>query len=229
MLRVLFLIAVVCLAPFAHAAPQRAAAARGLSTTVREFHVRDATLRDVVEQLRQLSGSNILVNWPALEAVGVLPELPVTLRLQNVTVERILRAVIDLVGADVIGYGIDQGVVEVTLRDVLEARLITRVYNIGDLLIEPADFSANAPNLDISRATQVGAGGSQSLFSVGGGSSNNREDARAERLEELVELVTTVIDPDLWAVNGGRSRIFAYDRYLVITAPESTHRKLLRR
>ena len=225
MLRICLLVAVLLLAPVAHA---QHSVPRGLGTIVRDFHVRDATLRDTIEQLRALSGSNILVNWPALESAGVSPDLLVTLRLQNVTVERVLRAVIDLIGADVIGYGMDQGVVEITLRDIIQTRLVTRVYDIGDLLIAPADFSANAPRLDLGRTAQVGGAGSQSLFS-GGGSANHRVQARSERLEQFVELVTTVVDPDVWDINGGRSRIFAYDRFLVVTASESTHRKLLRR
>jgi hypothetical protein len=234
MLRWLMLGALLCIAspvaaaPAEQSAPRVQTASRGLATLVSEFDVHDTALRDVIEQLRQLSGTNLIVNWPALEAAGVTPDQTITLRLQNVSVDRILRAVISLVGADVIGYGIDDGVVEITLRDIVQTRLVTRVYDIGDLLIGPADFSANAPSLNVTATTQRG-GGAQSPFTGGGTNNHRREEERSERLEQFVELVTTVIDPDVWDVNGGRSRIFAFDRYLVITAPESTHRKLLNR
>jgi hypothetical protein len=198
-----------------------------LATRLADFNVQDTPLRDVLAQLQQASGMNMVVNWAALESIGVTPEQTVTLRLRNVSVERAMRAVVDLVGPDLIGYAVEQGVVEITLRDILDARLITRVYDVGDLLTPAADFSANAPSIDLAQTTQTGGGSSQGPFT--GGQTAAREDTRRERMEQLVELVTSTVDPQVWDVNGGQARVRSFDRYLIVTAPAATHRKLLRR
>jgi general secretion pathway protein D len=202
-----------------------------LSRRLPEVRFTDVPFRDVIEYLVDTTQANIFVNWPALEGAGVDPNAPVSLRLRNVPFRKVLQSVLDIVGGGVVnlGYTVDEGVITVSTGEELARNTATRIYLIRDLLVVPEDFSENAPNLDISRATRVGGGGGgQSIFSGGGGGTNSdREEEREELIEQIVTLITETISSDSWRDNGGLiGSIQPLDDQLIITQTPETHRDI---
>jgi uncharacterized membrane protein YgcG len=124
-------------------------------------------LADVVDFLRDVSGSNIFVNWRALEAAGINKDAPVTARLKDVRFSKALNTILSDVGGGNIklSYTIDEGVITVSTAEDLAKNTNTRVYDIRDLLVEVPDFD-NAPDFSL---MQNGNGGSQ-----GGGGGGGR-------------------------------------------------------
>jgi len=58
------------------------------------------------------------------------------------------------------------------------------------------------------------------------GTLNSRE-AKAERAEELIEFITSIIEPEAWSRNGGMSASIEYrDGSLFVRAPEFVHREI---
>jgi len=95
------------------------------------------SLQEAVDDLRERFKLNIVVYWPALEQAGIRGDYEITLRLKGVSVRRILDSLVALVSSasvEEISYQIDQGVVEIGLKEQLKARQVVRVYYIADLV-----------------------------------------------------------------------------------------------
>jgi hypothetical protein len=87
-----------------------------------EFKTSDYGLSNMIAFLGDLTGTNIVVNWPALEAVGVTKETPITARLKDVTISKALELILDNAagGPGKLGYVIDGGVIRISTADDLK-------------------------------------------------------------------------------------------------------------
>jgi hypothetical protein len=222
-----------------------AAAAGGTRTTsaslarkLPEMKFDGVAFSDCVDFLRDVTAANIVVNWRALEAAGVTRETLVNLKVRNVSLRKALTLLLAEAGGGDAGvtYMLDDGVIEITTTELANQRVYTRVYPVGDLLMEIPNFEAPRFSLENNNASGGGRGGggggggsSGGLFEGGGGgSSSDRSDSeqtktRAEREEELLSLIRDTIYPDLWRENGGTASIRLYRDNLVVTAPLMVH------
>ncbi len=121
------------------------------------INFQDTALYDVMEFLRDVSGANVHVNWKALEAAGIKRDGTVTLKLRDVSLRKVLNLVLSEAGSG-LTYMIDEGVIEITTREMADGVLITMVYPVDNLLVEPPDVSG-------------AMGGMGGLGSMGGGNS----------------------------------------------------------
>lgn len=60
----------------------------------------------------------------------------------------------------------------------------------------------------------------------GGGGMGNDGKSREERAQELVDLITATVRPDIWEENGGVATIRFFNGNLVVHAPRSVHELL---
>jgi general secretion pathway protein D len=175
---------------------------------------------DVVDFLRDITGANIFVNWRALEQAGIDKNAPVTARLRDVKFSKALDIILEEVGGGTvkIGYTVDEGVITISTSDDLAKNVVTRVYDVRDLIISVPDFT-NAPDFNLSsssntQAQQFGAGGaasgapsnSGSLFGGGGGGGNDNSQqggTRADLVAQVIKLITDTVATDSWRENGG--------------------------
>jgi hypothetical protein len=211
---------------------------RVLSRTLPEMKFTGVTFGDAIDFIRDASGANIHVNWKALEAQNVTPDTTVNLRLRAVTLRKVLNLLLSEVsGSDTLTYFVDEGVVEVTTREMADKKVYTRVYPVEDLVMDIPEFT-EAPTFDLSQVGQQngsggggggggGGGSGQSIF----GNTNTQQQrdpgkTRDERGEELVTLITETVRPEIWAVNGGTATIRYFRGSLVVTAPRSVHEAL---
>lgn len=211
------------------AAPNRALARR-----IAEVKLTGVELDGALNYVRDISGANIHVNWRALEQINVTRATPVSIRLNDVTARRVLRGLLDETGAgELITYYIDDGVIEITTRELADAQLITRVYPVHDLVTSIPNFEGPTFNLQ-SQGTQTsgggggGSGGSgQGLF--GGNTPASAADtpqSRGQQGESLVKLITETVRPDVWRDNGGTASIRYFNGHIIVTAPRSVHEKI---
>src|SRR5439155_19693464 len=135
-----------------------------------EINFNGQGLADVMDFLRDVSGSNIFVNWRALEAAGINKDAPVTARLKDVRFSKALNTILSDVGGGNIKltYTIDEGVITISTADDLAKNVVTRVFVIRDLLVEVPDFD-NAPSFSLNDQGSGGGGGGGSGGGGGGG------------------------------------------------------------
>ena len=177
-------------------------------------------LADVIDFLRDTTQLNVVVQWRTLEVEGIGRDTPVTLQARGVTAGRLLQLVLDAAG-DGLTYYVDEGVVTVTTRAAADRVLITRTYDVRDLLLVVPNFPAPDVGFGVANGGRGGAGGN-------GGNNDFGNDAatRAERAEQLLDLIRRTIRPEIWRENGGPASIRHFRGSLVVTAPPSVHAAL---
>jgi hypothetical protein len=237
--------------PHASAAPPAGAT---LNTPLPESKFTGVGLGDAIDFIRDVSGANIVVNWKALAEVNVTPDTPVNLRLHNVSVRKVLTALLQQAGGgDQLTFVASEGVIEITTQQIADARLITKVYPIDDLLVEVPDFT-DAPNFDLanrggggssgggggggSRGGGGGGGGGRGGGGGGGGGSGSifsntntnttqtKIKTKEERGQEIIDLIVNTVRPDVWKDNGGTASVRYFNGSLIVSAPASVHELL---
>ena len=137
-------------------------------------------------------------------------------------------------GGDKLGFSVDEGVIEISSREMIDSRMYTHVYPIEDLIMVIPDFT-DAPDFSLTSqnsGSQGGSGGggggggggsgASSLFSTTSQNTNKEPDkSKTERANDLIELIRNVIQPDVWVENGGKAAIRYWNGNLIITAPRS--------
>jgi hypothetical protein len=187
------------------------------------------TLGDAIDFIRDISGVNLHVNWKALEQENVTADTPVNINLRSVPLRKALNLLLsEASGTDALTYYVDQGVVEITTREMADKKVYTKVYPIQDLTMDVPDFAG--PDFSLQSASdqsQSGGGGGGGLFGQSGNSSRDKEKenttTRDQRGEQLAELVMESVRPEIWAANGGTATIRYFNGNLIVTAPRSVH------
>jgi hypothetical protein len=208
-----------------------AAQSRTLNRVLPEMKFTGVTFGDAIDFVRDVSGVNIHVNWKALEQENVTADTPVNIRLRAVTLRKVLNLLLsEASGSDALTYFVDQGVVEITTRELADKKVYTKVYPIHDLIMDVPDF--DGPDLSLQSASDQaqqggGGGGGGGLFGQSGESNRDKDDqnttTRDERGEQLVELIVESVRPEIWAANGGTATIRYFNGSLIVTAPRSVH------
>ena len=227
-------VALLCAAPSnSPLAPRSALAAptaRGaLNQSLPTVDFSSVTLNDALDFVRDVSGANLHVDWKALETAGIGKDVPVNLRLRNVQLRKALTLVLrEAGGGDTLTFYVDGGVIEITTREVADKQLFTKVYPVEDLLVEVPDFQGPDFNLEQNNSGGRGGGGSGQSILQSNTTDQDKQNTktRAERAQELIDVITSTIDPDIWQQNGGTAAIRFFNGSLIVTAPRSVHEAL---
>lgn len=149
-----------------------------------------------IDMVRDVSGANIFVEWGKLEAAGVTRETPITARMRDVSLAKVLNTVLsDAGGGNVrLAFSMDAGVIRVSTAEDLEV-VETRVYDIRDLLVEAPDFDPDKPP--------------------------KMPQPRAERAAALTKLVRETVDPTSWTTARGRSIVEDHGQLVVAQTAEN--------
>src|SRR5881394_953582 len=183
----------------------------------------NVTLKEAVEFLRDVSGSNVHVNWKAIEAAGVTQDTQINIKLRQVTLRKVLTLLLsEASGGAGLTFFIEDGVIEITTAELADNQMYTVVYPVQDLLVEPPvfvappDFALQSNNNNGNNAGNAGG--------IGFGNANQPppkdKDAKAK---ELVQLIVETVSPQIWVTNGGKATIKFFNGNLIVTAPRSVH------
>src|SRR5256885_5989052 len=119
----------------------------------------NVTLKDAIDFLRDVSGSNIHVNWKAIEAAGITQDTAINIKLRQVSLRKVLGLLLsEASGGAGLTFYIDDGVIEITTTEIADNTMYTVVYPVQDLLVEPPPF-VEPPQFDLSYASNRGGAG----------------------------------------------------------------------
>lgn len=219
-------------------------AMQALMQPISNLKVRAVPLQRVIGYLRNLSNANFVVNWNALESANVTKQTQISLNLHGVSMARVLDFVLQQASPNApLVYSVQDNVISITTRHVAEKHMITRVYDIGDLIMTVPNFS-DSPNFNLQSATSngqtqinggsggLGGGGAQqqgSLFTGTGGQGNGggqRAKSPRRRAKSLIRLIEQTIRPNIWTANGGQASIKYFRQRLVVTAPADVQQEI---
>ncbi len=120
----------------AEMSPEDVELLKKLDAQILEVSLSDVEFEKVANWLYTVSGANIVINWPALEAAGLdRLAMLVNLRINNVRFKKVLELVLQQAGGTVVlGYVVDEGVILISTKEDLEQKTYTKVYDIRDLI-----------------------------------------------------------------------------------------------
>jgi hypothetical protein len=141
---------------------------------------KDSRFQDVIDYLSTLINQPILLDNAALEEAKITYETPITVKVKGVTVRTLLRKILGDFG---LAYMIKEQTLQVTSALKARETLITRSYNIGDIV--------DTGGLDSIRFGNPGIQAAQIVQNV----------------NAIIDLIQTSVDPDSWKKNGGNGTI----------------------
>jgi len=200
--------------------PPELTAKQIINSRITVVDVNQTSLADTLDWLRDVTGANIFVNWAALESTGVDQSTPVTVKLRQIPVSKLLDLMLNSAAPGQLAWYIDDNIIHITTADIANQAMITRIYPVEDLLLEIPNFVG--PEMELSTDASSGA-----PFGSGSGD-NNDDDEKGEldRANDLIRLIEMMVVPDTWQDNGGMSSIQYFDGSLIVTAPRKVHELL---
>ena len=194
----------------------------------------------VMDWLADLTQLNIVVRWQTLEDAGIDRDKPISMKVRNIRLSQVLWLLMnDLGGSEIkLAYRAEGSMLVLSTADDLGQEMITKVYDISDLLIH-LPRASRAAAFDVTQGlgqntggTGGGSGGSGSgMFGQGGQQNqqgqNDQENQGAQaELDTLVDLIQQTVVPDSWTVNGGRGQIFPFRNLLIVYNTVLVHQQL---
>jgi general secretion pathway protein D len=188
-------------------------------------------LSDAIDFLRDITGANILVNWKALEAAGIDKQsTQVSVLLRDVKFSKVLDIILQQAGAGKLAYTIDEGVITVSTADELNKVVVTRVYDITDLLINP-NFDPTIQNISGGTSQVGGSGGGGGGTTTIGQNNNQSQNSTATRQQQLLDIkkkIENTVEFSSWKDNdpNGYGQIDDFNNQLIITQTAEVHDKI---
>lgn len=224
------------------ASAQVASGARGSVNTLRlldqripEVSFSDAPFDAVMDWVAETSRLNVVVRWESLENAGVPRDKPITLRVKNVRLSQTLWMIMNEAGGSEIrlAYRASGNVLILSTEENLGTEMIVKAYDVSDLLVRVPRFAG--PEIDLQQQQQLGGqgggGGGQGIFGGGNtgtnaGAEGGNDQGNQNEMQQLVDLITSTVEPDTWALNGGPGTIVPFRNQLVIRNNIFVHQRL---
>jgi hypothetical protein len=181
----------------------------------------NVTLRDGIDFIRDVTELNLYVDWKAAEAMGIPPDLSISLRLRNVPAAEVLRLLLREASPDM-RYQIEGGIVIIS-PVVPQPVAVIKAYNVDDLTRRmDAQMLRSIEILEArAKAATDDAQGDQFRAQISNIQSAT-EEGRRHRTEELVALIQSTVAP--YATAG--MAVKSFDNKLIITADETGHQEV---
>lgn len=208
--------------------------ALGLMMKTMSVDYQQTPLEAVMKNIADVTGAPLLVLWhDDRNPVGLDKESLITFRADDMSALTVLEGVLARAGTDVTGGGNtwqmnESGMIEVGPKERLNRTRRLEIYDISDLLLEVPDYN-QIPQFDLNSALQAsgGGGGGTSPFSGGGQQVQNTGKPVQERADEVIRLITELVEPDQWTNNGGSAAtVRFYKQELLVTAPDYIQRQI---
>jgi len=161
----------------------------------------DTPLRDVISFLQEKSGMDFYIDKK-------IPEINVNIKLNEVP----LSVILDYILPKDMGYIIKDNVIYITMEP-----LELKVYDVRDLLINLED-----------RQDLIGQVSGTTGAEEGEESTGENKDT-FDRVKEIINLITSTIEPASWSINAGKGMIAAREGMLgdiVVTHVVDVHRRV---
>lgn len=199
-----------------------------LAQRVAEARFENTPLEQVMEWVARQTQLNVSVRWNVLRDAGVNRDTPVSVQASNLRMTQILWLVMgEAGGTDTrLAYRASDNVLVLSTADDLNKEVITKVYDIADLLISLPRAPRNSP-VDFTRG--LGPCGGSSGCSVESRSDESDEDRPEDttlQVRKLIAAIQETIEPDTWRDNGGVGSIVAFRHALIVRNTVAVHQLL---
>ncbi|MBL9002412.1 MAG: hypothetical protein JNK25_14880 [Phycisphaerae bacterium] len=196
----------------------------------------DVTLEAAMKFIAEVTGADMEVMWSDDQnSIGLDKEKIINLKIQKRTALDALERLLEKATTESNGPGgntwqiSEAGTLQVGPKERLNRFKRIEIYSVRDLLLEIPNY-ANAPDFDLQSVLQnsgQGGGSSQSPFREQGDQDQVTTRPMQERVDELIRLLTELVEPEQWVENGGDGASMRYyQSSLIVNGPDYIHRQL---
>lgn len=191
----------------------------------------ETRLEDVFKYIKDATGAELEILWIDEKAnEGFNKDTPITIASKPMNalalIERIVKKVetADSIAGGATWQMAESGAMQIGPKSRLNRFKRVAVYPIEDLLVEVPDFK-DAPNFNLQSVLQAGQGGGQSPFQDGANEQEEEQLTREEKIQEIVDIITKLVEPEQWVDNGGDgATLTPFRGDLIVDAPDYVHR-----
>jgi len=194
----------------------------------------DKRLEDVITFIQTSSAAEVEPLWAdEKNSDGLDKEKLISVKVDNASFLTLIEKVLEKSRGDTGGENTWQmsatGAMQIGPKERLNKYRRVEIYDINDLLMEVPDYT-DVPRIDLQQALQSsqggGGGGSQSPFrDTNTNDQNARLKDRQTKADEVIQLITQIVEPEQWIDNGGSGgSIKLYQGSLIVNAPDYMHR-----
>lgn len=187
-------------------------------------------LKEVVRQFEEFLHISFHIDPVGLDESGVTLDQILSLKLKNVTVHRALERSLKPLHLE---YLLRDGIVEITSFEKASETLVTKLYDVRDVL-ELVDLNQIRGGIGrISGGAGFGNGASGGnhadesapVVNAAQGAENSLPRMGYD-FDGLIDVITSSIQADTWLDNGGKGTIHGYRHLLVVSQTQEYHREL---
>lgn len=167
------------------------------------MHFSEIPLSDVARYLSETCKVNVVIDHRALKEEGVTPDTLVTIAEDGIQARTALKQVLQPLHLD---YVIEDEVIKITSHTRKLGGLITRVYAVSDLVTPIPHLTPGSERDNLQRM----------------------RDPLAAEFDELIDLITTTVDPESWSDVGGQGFVATHEGTLslVIRQTRPAHEQI---
>ncbi|MEW6253129.1 MAG: hypothetical protein AB1716_21025 [Planctomycetota bacterium] len=211
-----------------------------LRQVVPEMNLTETPLDQAIAWLQDFTKLNMSVRWTVLEDAGLRRDTPITVQARGLRLEQVLWLILNEAGGAEIklAYRASGNLLVLSTAEDLNKEMITKVYDVADLLVRIPRASRQAMfNVTQGMGQQgggIGGGGGagSGMFQQGQqqGQYNDQGTEQAGmdvNMQLLVELIRDTIEPDTWReTGGGEGTIFAFQNLIIVRNTILVHQRL---
>lgn len=216
-MRIVWLLLLFCFIPIARADDFQLTPRQALRAKISEVKWEQLPAEQAIDWLRDVLGTNIVVDWTALETVGVDRTSPVSVNLRWVQVNRLMRILFQDAGGRNFAFYTEGNVLHITTREAADEPILTRSYPVEDLLLKPRKIE----RIKITISTSSDGGTESTIFNDDSSDSDDQKEIRKDAEESLIQSIMDLFPTETWRDNGGRSKLTIFRGQLIVSAPRS--------
>jgi hypothetical protein len=241
------LLADIAMAQAVQKGPRRTAAAqvpqtlRLLDQRIAEVRYEQTELEPAINQLKELSGVEIQPRWDKLEGADVRRDTPITMHAKDLTFKQVIWMLMKAAAGSsdlTLAYRMSGNLLILSTEEDLGKDVITRVYDVADLLLQVSDMPmpSNDSSQGLSTSGQgSGGGGGSSIFGQGSQQQQTQQQTTtpgqaSPEMKALIDLIKETIEPDTWSDGkggpGAPGHIREWRKQLIITNTILVHQKI---
>jgi len=185
-----------------------------------DLDVHNQPLKDVIASIQQMAKVPVILLVKKLEEAAINLETPVTFDVKGISLKSALRLMLGELG---LTYVIEDEFVQITTPEDAGSRLHIRVYDCRELLTMPGTKNV-APKVAGNLET-VPSGVPGTVAGAAGGLAPAPQ-RKPVLPDNLVQVVTSSVDPDSWDDVGGPGNAIEYKGMLVVLQTSDCHAKV---
>ncbi|HUE69965.1 MAG TPA: permease prefix domain 1-containing protein [Pirellulaceae bacterium] len=191
-----------------------------------EFDFLDLPLTEVAEHIAKTNGFPVILATSTLADAAITEDTPVTNRIKGISLRSALRL---MLGELNLTYVIENEVLAITTPEDADLRLVTRVYDVRELLAmetPPGSIPALKPKADEKPSSGESGDKPPAKEAPSGGFGSKRPEL--SDADRLINLITTVCEPDSWDYVGGPGTADEYKGLITISQTREIHEEVER-